>query len=166
MIVAIVILLIIVFVTIIVAVIGITIVWRERKSKLPTKEEHVYSTIDEPKLQGTPQSKPEKVYSELIDVQVSKEEPCHMKTSKCAQSTIAENVTIQDNPSYSIISDHHVKIQDNPAYSTWLYHEDEIKDDPSHSEQQRKTKVYNIPSEHQGETQAYTISSEHQDEST
>ena len=94
-IVAIVILLIIVFVTIIEAVIRVTVVWKERKSKYHTKEKHVYSTINETKLQKTPQSKPEIIHSELIDVQVSKEEPRYMKTSKNAQSTtIAEKVAI------------------------------------------------------------------------
>ena len=159
------ILLIIVLVTIIVAVIGITIFWRERKSKHHTQEESVYySTIDETKSQRTPKHKPETIYSEIIDVKVSKEEPCYMKTSKCTQSTIAEKVTIQDNPSYFLLSDHHVKIEDNPAYSTWLYHKDEIKDDPSQSENQDETKVNDIPSEHQGETQTCIVSLECPDE--
>ena len=151
-IVAIVILLIIVFVTIIVAVIGITVFWKEKKSKHHTKEESVYySTINEIKLQRTPQNKPDTVYSEPTDVlQVSKEKPCYVKTSKCVQPTIAENVILQDNPSYCVISGHHVKIEDNPSYSSYLYHQAEVQDHTlSHSEQQDETKACTFTSEHQ-----------------
>ena len=141
--------------------VGITIFWRERKSKRHTKEESVYySTIDETKSQRTPKYKTETVYSEIVD----EEEPCYMKTSKCTQSTMTEKVTIQDNPSYFLLSDHHVKIEDNPAYSTWLYHKDEIKDDPSQSENKDETRVNDISSEHQGETQACIVSLECPDE--
>ena len=72
-----------------------------------------------------------------------------MKTSKSAQSTIAEKVTIQYNLSYSITSDRHVKVKDDPTYSSCLYHQVEIQDNPSHSEHKGETQVYDIPSKHQ-----------------
>ena len=97
--------------------IGIIVVWKERKSKQQTKPEDVYySTIDETTLQRTPRNKPKATHSEVDNMKLSKENPQYMEIGKSAKCTKADKVVMQDNPSYSVPSDQ-VKMQDNPAYS-------------------------------------------------
>ena len=92
--------------------IGITVVWKERKSKQQIKPEDVYySTIDETTLQRSSKNKPKATHNEVDD----KEEPHYifMEVVESAKCTKADKVVIQDNPSYSIISvpSDQVKIQ-------------------------------------------------------
>ena len=94
--------------------VGIVVVWKKRKSEQNNKPEGVYySTIDEI-LQRSPANKPEPVYSEMNDNKESQ----YMDITKGIHSTEqADKVTMQDNPAYSIPSEHQVNMQDNPAYS-------------------------------------------------
>ena len=68
-------------------------------------------------LQKTSNNKPEVVFYEISDIRVNKEEPQYMEIFKIAHSTVADKVTMQVNPSYSISSDNQVKTQYNPSYS-------------------------------------------------
>ena len=116
---ALVVLVIIVFITITVVVIIVVVFWKERKSKQCTKPEKVYySTIDEAKLQGIAKNKLEAINSET-----NKEEPEYMEIFKSAYSTIAGKVAVQDNPYYSIPSDHPAKTKDNLAYAISSEHQ-------------------------------------------
>ena len=91
----------------------VVVFWKESKSKQCTKPEKVYySTIDEAKLQGIAKNKLEAINSET-----NKEEPEYMEIFESAYSTIAGKVAVQDNPYYSIPSDHPAKTKDNLAYA-------------------------------------------------
>ena len=91
----------------------VIVFWKEKTSKQCTKPEKVYySTIDEAKLQRITKNKPEAINSEM-----NKEEPEYMEISESAYSTIAGKVAVQDNPYYSIPSDHPAKTKDNLAYA-------------------------------------------------
>ena len=115
----IVVLVVVVFIIITVVVVGIIVVWLRNKSEQHTKPESVYySTIDETTLPRSPTSKPEPVYNEMNDGQQENKEPEYMDIPEGIHSTKQTNkVTMQDNPAYSIPSEHQVEIQDNPAYS-------------------------------------------------
>ena len=78
----------------------------EKKSKQCTKPD--YSTIDEAKLQRIAKNKLEAINSET-----NKEEPEYMEIFESAYSTIAGKVAAQDNPYYSIPSEHPIKTKDN-----------------------------------------------------
>ena len=118
-IVAIVVLVVVVFIIITVVVVGIIVVWKRKKSEQNTEQEGVYyTTIDETTIKRSPANKPEPVYSEMNDGQDSRE-PQYMDIPEGIHSTKQpDKVTMQDNPAYSIPSEHQVKLQDNPAYST------------------------------------------------
>ena len=58
------------------------------------------------------QNKPEAINSEM-----NKQEPEYMEIFESTYSTIAGKVTVQDNPYYSIPSDHPAKTKDNLAYA-------------------------------------------------
>ena len=125
-IVAIVVLVVVVFIIITVVVVGIIVVWKRKKSERHTKQEDVYyTTIDEATLQRSPTDKPISVYSEMNDGQDSKG-PKYMDASKSFAKK-EDEVSIQDNPAYSISSAQQVNMQDNPAYSEY---QTETEDDP------------------------------------
>ena len=97
--------------------VGIIVVWPRKKSEQRTKPEGVYySTIDETTFPRSPTNKPEPICN---DGQQENKEPEYMDIPEGIHSTKqASKVTIQDNPAYSIPSEHQVEIQDNPTYST------------------------------------------------
>ena len=101
--------------------VGIIVVWkRKTQSEQHTKpaEGVYYSTTDETTLPRSPTKKPEPVYDEMNDGQQENKEPEYMDIPKGIHSTKQPSkVTMQDNPDYSIPSEHQVEIQDNPAYS-------------------------------------------------
>ena len=111
---------VVVFIFITIVVVEIIVLWPRKKSEQHTKPEGVYySTIDEITLPRSPTSKPEPVYNEMNDGQQENKEPEYMDIPEGIHSTKQTNkVTMQDNPAYSIPSEHQVEIQDNPAYST------------------------------------------------
>ena len=110
---------VVVFIFITIVVVEIIVLWPRKKSEQHTKPEGVYySTIDETTLPRSPTSKPEPVYNEMNDGQQENKEPEYMDIPEGIHSTKQTNkVTMQDNPAYSIPSEHQVEIQDNPAYS-------------------------------------------------
>ena len=117
---AIVAIVVVVFIIITVVVVGIIVVWPRKKSEQHTKPEGVYySTIDETTLPRSPTNKPVPVYNEMNDGQQENKEPEYMDIPEGIHSTKqASKVAMQNNPAYSIPSEHQVEIQDNPAYST------------------------------------------------
>ena len=115
---------VVVFIFITIVVVEIIVLWPRKKSEQHTKPEGVYySTIDETTLPRSPTSKPEPVYNEMNDGQQENKEPEYMDIPESIHSTKQTNkVTMQDNPAYSIPSEHPVEIQDNPAYSGVITH--------------------------------------------
>ena len=113
----------------------VIVFWKERKNRRCAKpEEAYYSTIDEIKLQGVTKSKPE-----VVDTEMSKEQPQYMEISENVYST-PEKVALQlqNNPSYS------VKITDSLAYAI-------------SREDQTTIQAYAISCEDQTTVQAYAI---------
>ena len=80
----------------------------------------ITAPLGETTLPKSPTNKPvEPVYDEMNDRKQENKEPQYMDIPEGIHSNKQANkVTMQDNPAYSIPSEHQVKMQDNPAYST------------------------------------------------
>ena len=114
--------------------IGIIVVWKKKKSEQHTKPEGVYySTIDETTIKRPPANEAGLVHTKMNDGQDSKE-PQYMDICIGTHSAKqGDKVTIQDNPAYSVSSEHQVMLQDNPAYCTSSEHQVKMQDNPAYS---------------------------------
>ena len=104
--------------------VGIIVVLKRKKSKQHTEQENIYY-IDESAIKRPPINKPKTVCSEINDGQNCKE-------ASASTRQMDNNVHMQNNPSYSILSEHQVKMQDNPSYSILSEHQLEMQDNPAY----------------------------------
>ena len=120
---ALILLAVVAFVTIIIFVLGIIVVWRTRKNmhiQCNKPEGACCSNTDEIKLQRQSINKPEATHvcpysGKVSGTQLMKTEPLYVEICEGAPSFASTETVI--NPNYYCVNTNKVKMQDNPAYS-------------------------------------------------